>query len=194
MDKLFPNAVAYYHVRVTGEFALKQVSSALGLYENHACSIVSMEDPTNHRHFHCLLGLSTHKYTGHLREYIKKTLNISGVEFSVSKCKNLQKLKKYVIKEGHYINNGFNTDELEKLQLVAFKKNRKEMLEALDVLDIDFLTTGDAQRHWLGYVQLKNEFGQCINEKWWINHIITLKLRDENYAKKYFNEKLKYCL
>lgn len=142
MDKFlesieFEGAVYAITIHYLGEIDLQLILKTFVEYPTFSRVIIGHEKLANRPHLQICLVLKTPEHLGSrmpLRLYLKDKIAIENI--AISEGRESKKLKKYVLKEGNWIQFGFNEDTLKKLQKTTFKKKDWLMgkLEELEVM------------------------------------------------------------
>lgn len=182
MDKLYPNLtkVAFrFHLKDT---TLEKVHNQLKEYKHHSGHIVAYELDAERPHYQGYILLSNKDpILQIIRKWVKKEFGLKGNEdYSLSKVKNSEDYKKYIIKEDNWLSSGFDIDELKRYQTISYPK-KKRFQEEIDELEMTYLNSDmDDTQYLFSFFKLKAKYRQVINTNYAKQRLLMLIARKDD--------------
>lgn len=197
MDKLYPNLIKVAF-RIHTNVPLTEGHALLKSYKHHAGHIVALEVDAERPHLQGYFLLSNKDNNLQIfRKWLKKTFGLEGnKDYSLSKVKNSEDYKKYIVKETNWMSSGFDVEELKKFQLVSYPK-KKNFQKELDLLEIEYLLDNmDDIGYIFNFIKLKANYKQVVNTNYVKQRLIMMRSKKSltaddgwlmNYATELYN-------
>lgn len=196
MDKLFATSTTQIAIRFDykGEMTLETLQEKFDGAPFMCFYLMALEEATNKHAQGYISVTSVDKKLENIRRWLKKEFNIPTVTdsngkvlyaYAISKVKNLDDYKKYVIKDGQFVSRGIDVEELRKLTLISYPK-KKQFQKELDELEIRYLDSNMENSQYLfEFMKLKANYRQVINTNYAKQRLIMLIARkDDNRLKR----------
>lgn len=182
MDTLYPDAIKVafrVHLKDTD---IDTVHNKLKTYKYHSGHIVAYELDAERPHYQGYYILSNKDNNLQMfRKWLKRIFNLEGNgDYSLSKVRNSDDYKKYIIKEHNWRQSGFDVQRLTALQLISYPK-KKKFQEELDELEIRFLQEDmDYSLYLFEFFKLKGKYRQVINTNYAKQRLLMLISRKDD--------------
>jgi len=155
----------YTHIRIHQVHILKVAAFFDGI--GIAKYLVSSEDDATRSHVHCIL--QGQEYAGRdkkgmeFRKKLTAEFKIKGNKaYSISPVRDGDKAISYILKEGEYINKGFDEEFVKVRQQVSYKKYSKEAIaKEMEENNKNYIVGTINDKEWVRrYVQIKHSYNQ----------------------------------
>lgn len=200
MDKFFktsPENIYSVTIHYDGECSKERCFNVIKGYSNYKKTIVSHELRANRPHFQVVVILKENETVNSrmpLRKYLQANLPI--VSIAISPGRDSRRLRTYVLKEGDWISDGFNTEELKVLEKTTFKK-KDWLMEQLDSLEVKYMSHLIDEAEYCAQMEYcRSQCNQTFNENFVKNFVSSKKSKRDGITRKrmsYWKERWEYA-
>lgn len=188
MDKLFSNSTTQIaiHFNFNGEMTLETLRTMFDRAPNMCFYVMAIETQAQNPHCQGYLSVtSVDKKLESIRKWLVKNADIpkdvqGKYKYSVTKVRDIDSYKKYILKEGNFVSRGIDVEELRKLTLISYPK-KKQFQKDLDELEIRYLDSNMENSQYLfEFMKLKGTYRQIINTNYAKQRLLMLIARKDD--------------